>query len=38
MMKKILFSGIFAFSLLGLTCNAANTNNSTEKDSNLNNS
>lgn len=32
MMKKILFSGIFAFSLLGLTCNAANTNNSTEKD------
>ena len=32
-MKKILFSGIFAFSLLGLTCNAANTNNSTEKDS-----
>ena len=33
MMKKILFSGIFAFSILGLTCNAANTNNSTEKDS-----
>ncbi len=33
MMKKNLFSGIFAFSLLGLTCNAANTNNSTEKDS-----
>ncbi len=32
MMKKFLFSGIFAFSLLGLTCNAANTNNSTEKD------